>query len=136
MFPPEHDAYTRPDGSIRIPPHAVHAALRLLEEAVSWGRKLGYSAAVERDWSVVGDALAEEACKTASSDTGTAITGAAILDLAQLNVSQVAARLGCSDRFVRRLCAIGRIKATRVGRQWVIHEIDLDQFRFGGATHE
>ena len=39
--------------------------------------------------------------------------------------AQAAARLGCTEQWVRSLCKQGRIKATKLGRDWQIAETDL-----------
>lgn len=42
-----------------------------------------------------------------------------------LTTNQAAARLGISPRRVRALITSGRLPATRVGRDWLIHPADL-----------
>lgn len=49
-----------------------------------------------------------------------------------ITVSQAAADLGVSDRRVRALCAAGRIKATRIGRAWIILSLDFARNRPSG----
>lgn len=46
-----------------------------------------------------------------------------------LSVSQAAARLGLKVAMVRRHCQRGNLKATKVGKQWVITETDLEVFK-------
>jgi excisionase family DNA binding protein len=43
-----------------------------------------------------------------------------------LTTRQVAARLGVSDARVRQLLAEGRLRATKLGRDWLIEERSLE----------
>jgi excisionase family DNA binding protein len=45
-----------------------------------------------------------------------------------LDVPAVAVRLGCIDRWVRFLLKSGELKGTRLGRQWVIKEVDVADY--------
>jgi len=47
---------------------------------------------------------------------------------AVLNVEEAATYLGLKPAWVRRLAQAGRITATKVGRDWVIKQRDLDRF--------
>jgi excisionase family DNA binding protein len=46
-----------------------------------------------------------------------------------LTVPQAAQRLGYSIAWVRRLCQQGRIQAVKVGRDWLVPESTLDDFK-------
>jgi len=46
-----------------------------------------------------------------------------------LTVPEAAAKLGYSIAWVRRLCQQGRIRAVKVGRDWLISEETLDEFK-------
>jgi excisionase family DNA binding protein len=50
-----------------------------------------------------------------------------------LTVSQVAARLGKSERQVRRLAETGRIPANRIGRPWMFDPTTVDRWRSSNA---
>ncbi|SFD61803.1 helix-turn-helix domain-containing protein [Streptomyces aidingensis] len=50
---------------------------------------------------------------------------------APLTTGQAADILGCSRRLVRRLAAAGRLRAFRLGRDWLIDPGTLDDYRFG-----
>lgn len=60
--------------------------------------------------------LTMSACGPVSPDS-------AIVDTAgpAMTAYQVAGRLGCSERHARRLARAGRLPATKVGRDWIIH---------------
>ena len=45
-----------------------------------------------------------------------------------LTPAQVAARLGTTDRTVRRWCAEGLLHATKVARDWLIEPVALEGF--------
>ena len=45
-----------------------------------------------------------------------------------LSVAQAAEELGVTRRMVNQYCRNGRLKAQRVGRDWVIFRADLDAF--------
>jgi excisionase family DNA binding protein len=45
----------------------------------------------------------------------------------ELSPKEAAMRMKCSEQYVRRLCARGRIKARQVGRQWLIDPTDIDR---------
>ena len=49
--------------------------------------------------------------------------------MALLTTAQAADRLNISESLVRRYCRDGRLKAQRIGRDWLIEESDLDQFQ-------
>jgi excisionase family DNA binding protein len=46
-----------------------------------------------------------------------------------LTTKQVAAVLGIAARTVKDYCRTGRLKATKYGRDWLINERDLDEYR-------
>ena len=46
-----------------------------------------------------------------------------------LTTAQAAAQLGCSRRRISQLIASGRLRAQRVGWQWLIAAADLDAVR-------
>lgn len=50
-----------------------------------------------------------------------------------LGMTEVAAELGCSVQFARRLAQSGRLRADRVGRTgpWLTTPADLDAYRYG-----
>lgn len=48
-----------------------------------------------------------------------------------LGMTEVAAELGCSVQFARRLAQSGRLRAQRVGASWAVHPADLDAYRHG-----
>jgi len=45
-----------------------------------------------------------------------------------MTVAQVAAELGVSEEYVRKLCQAGRLGA-KVGRQWLIAREELEAFK-------
>lgn len=45
-----------------------------------------------------------------------------------LSVADVASLAGISDRGIRKAITSGRLRATRVGRSWVIDPVNLQQF--------
>lgn len=45
-----------------------------------------------------------------------------------MNTKEAAARLGLSIPRVKQLIRAGRLKATKVGRDWVIDSADLERF--------
>lgn len=45
-----------------------------------------------------------------------------------LSVSEVAAKLKLSAQQVRNLCRNGHLKSDKIGRAWIIHEEDLEEF--------
>jgi excisionase family DNA binding protein len=48
-----------------------------------------------------------------------------------LSTTEVAAVLGCSVQYARRLAQSGRLRAHRVGANWAIDPTDLDAYRYG-----
>lgn len=45
-----------------------------------------------------------------------------------LTVNQVADKLGVTPSLVRRFCRDGRLKAQKIGRDWLIDKRSLDSF--------
>lgn len=45
------------------------------------------------------------------------------------NATEAAAYLGLTDSMVRNYCRQARIKAERIGRNWVISRKELDRFK-------
>lgn len=45
-----------------------------------------------------------------------------------LSTKQAASQLGITQQLVRRYCEQGRIKAEKVGRDWVMTQAALDSF--------
>jgi len=46
-----------------------------------------------------------------------------------LTTTQAAEMLNVTQRMIRAYCQDGRLKATKVGRDWLIEESDLDQLK-------
>jgi excisionase family DNA binding protein len=70
-----------------------------------------------------------------SSVAGTSTAAPATVDLGfasrVLCMEEVAAVLGCSVEYARRLARSGRLRAQRVGANWAVHPTDLDAYRYG-----
>lgn len=62
-------------------------------------------------------ALVRDLLNPSSSDLGTDSGPPAIVEL---TTGELAARMGCSERYVRKLCQVGRLKAYRSGWEWRI----------------
>lgn len=62
-------------------------------------------------------ALVQSLLNPDSSGTGTKPPTPATVEI---STTEQAARMGCSDRYVRKLCHTGRLPARRVGRTWLI----------------
>ena len=45
----------------------------------------------------------------------------------EMTAKEAAERMGCSERYIRRLCSDGRIQSRRVGRDWIIRADDIDR---------
>jgi len=45
-----------------------------------------------------------------------------------LTISEAAERLGLSIAMVRRYCADGKLPAQKIGRNWAIHQRDVERF--------
>ncbi len=68
-----------------------------------------------------------------SSARATTVSNPASLGNELLTVSQAANRMGCSPQAIRKACGEGRLKADRVGRDWVIRLDELNTYRYGGT---
>lgn len=56
-----------------------------------------------------------------------------------LTIEEIATRYGVTPRAVRNWCDSGILKARKVGRDWIIEEEDLEDFRrpkIGRPSHE
>ncbi|MFG1617358.1 helix-turn-helix domain-containing protein [Nonomuraea wenchangensis] len=42
----------------------------------------------------------------------------------EISTAEQAARMGCTERYVQRLCQAGRLPARRIGRTWLITQED------------
>jgi excisionase family DNA binding protein len=45
-----------------------------------------------------------------------------------LTTKEVATRLGCSVQYVRRLLRDGRLLGSKRGRDWIVNDVDFEQF--------
>jgi excisionase family DNA binding protein len=51
-----------------------------------------------------------------------------------LTAREAARRLGCSVQYVRRLLRSGRLRGSKVGRDWVVEEADVTRWSVARAT--
>ena len=75
------------------------------------------------------------AAQAPSSDPGTSTPAPATVDHTRagdvLGMEEVAALLGCSPEYARRLARTGRFPARRVGHVWLTTLTSLDAYRYG-----
>lgn len=107
------------DGPIVVPPYLAREVLRLLtlgltEQARRDG--LPVSAAGRQILWALAAAADQHDLAGSASETSTA-------EPANLTtIADVAARMGCSQQYARRLARRGRLDARKVGGQWIVHE--------------
>jgi hypothetical protein len=111
------------EGAVVIPAHLTREVLRLLT--------LGLTERARRDGlpvSTAGRSLLWELAATAdqydqepSSVAGTSVDDSATVG-AVAGIASVAARMGCSEAYARRLARQGRLDATKVGGRWIVRE--------------
>jgi excisionase family DNA binding protein len=82
------------------------------------------SAAAQRDAGIAPVTGASSAC-------GTEPAGSSTLDGKVIATVEAASRLQCTVRYVRKLCETGRLPARRLGRDWLITEHHLNEYRYG-----
>lgn len=128
------DGLLAEDGSVRIRPGLdaawAHAALSYALKELSDRNGLPPSA-FARDLV----AALKRAAQAASSVPGTSTPAPATVDHTRagdvLGMEEVAALLGCSPEYARRLARTGRFPARRVGHVWLTTLTSLDAYRYG-----
>ena len=53
-----------------------------------------------------------------------------------LNIKQVSENIGYAPRTIRQWCEIGKIKATKIGRKWLINQKIIENLIKGGETND
>ncbi|MFJ4012234.1 helix-turn-helix domain-containing protein [Streptomyces sp. NPDC090026] len=77
-------------------------------------------------------ALRDAAHTPPSSAAGTPTAEPPTVDPGKvMGMGDVAAVLGCTPEYARRLARVGRLPAQRVGTVWTINPRDLDAYRYG-----
>ncbi|GBQ01034.1 hypothetical protein SSP531S_24640 [Streptomyces spongiicola] len=115
------------DGAVRVPAHlasAVFAAtmLYLADQTRASGGALAPDARQ----------LLQALHQAANGHPGFAPeTPSTPADTVMLGMGAVAALLGCTPQYARRLARSGRLPAQRVGHVWLISPADLDAYRYG-----
>jgi excisionase family DNA binding protein len=94
----------------------------------AWTSRAGRSAGLPRalrDFIAAAEAAARADPTRALPSTE--VTAEASSTLVEVDVRTVAARLGCTPRWVTTLCSTGRITARKVGRTWLIDAASVDR---------
>lgn len=116
-------ALRQPDGSIRVPAANAREVLSLLVAGLAQRAQrdgLPVSEAGRRLLWALADA-ADRHEQPTGSVVGTPAAQPAILS-AVADIAAVAARMGCSEAYVRRLARQGRLDARKVGGRWIVNE--------------
>lgn len=137
-FPPVPADYVRSDGALVVPARVVEDLLRIFTRGVLVSRKNGIP--VDTDMVVVLHAIQLAAM---AEDTATSVDGSMVGDPVSLVLAdeplvtsgQAAERIGCTSRAIRLALEEGRLLGRKFGRQWLIGESDLEDYRFGRGPH-
>lgn len=129
------NALLRPDGSVVVPARLTGWVRRLLEPALADIRRAGRGGSLAFDVLETLDALE----RSEVSVSGTIMPGQdKIMVSSECEASEVfmvsahaAEQLGCTDRAIRRALQEGRLRGRKLGREWLISQHDLDEYRFG-----
>jgi excisionase family DNA binding protein len=123
------------DGSVLVPASVADGFQRMAQLGLSMLLRKNDGGAVSRGAIEVFHAL--QAAATRESERRSSASGSEFSDLGKvrrvgaLTAGQAAERLGITPRAVRNACHGGRIRATRIGRDWAIETDALEDFRHG-----
>lgn len=111
------------------------ALTRIITIGVQEGRRR-HDPTINEDMVTLLDSIISER-EWLSSANGTTINDEGRLDIAgeTFTVPVAAARLGCSPRTLRKAIGERRLRATKVGRDWLITLPDLNSYRFRKGRH-
>ncbi|MEU1117811.1 MULTISPECIES: helix-turn-helix domain-containing protein [unclassified Streptomyces] len=123
------------DGSVRVPARLANSVFAAL---------VGHLAAQNRtsggELSPEARALLHALHRAASAPGSASATPtpahATVITSRVVGVAEAAELLGCNRSYVRRLCLVGRIPATRITGGWVIERTALDDYRHGRPDGE
>lgn len=140
-LPAEYARLVQADGSVVVPGAVADGVLRLLVLGVTRASQRNAGGRPTDSVLEVLHALNQAAVKAAESSTsgsGSDIAEKRTMitqDGNWMDSKEAAALLDCTDRAIRLACGQGRLYARKTGRQWMIHEKDLDTYRFGTTSH-
>lgn len=126
----------RPDGSVIVPPALASEVVRILSGHLDARvRTDGGELSTEARRLLV--ALQVGAYHATAEPVRPAATGSASADLGtvEVTVTEAAALMECSPRWIRSLIEAGRLPARRAGeRLWLVDRAALDHYRQGGTV--
>lgn len=115
------------DEDLVIPSRLVFRFLAVMEAARSI-----HNSSITVNINVLMDAISGGAVQAgAASGTTVGESSKVVVGDELLSAKSAAARLGCSERAIRKACSEHRLVGVKAGRDWRILATDLDHYRFG-----